>query len=305
MRVLFLFLDGVGLGKADPETNPFARAHLPALHGMLGGRRLLAENVPLETSRASLLALDAGLGVAGLPQSASGQAVLLTGRNVPAEIGLHYGPKPNPPIAAILRQGNLFQDLKKTGRSAGLLNAYPDGYFHGIESGHRLLSAIPLAVTSAGLPLLRQADLHAGRALSADFTGEAWRERLSDPDCPVFSPHEAGQNLARLAERYDFAFFEYWLSDYAGHKQNMDEAVPLLETFDQVLAGLLSAWDDEAGLILMTSDHGNLEDLSTRKHTANAVPGLVVGSPALRRPFAEGLSTLADIAPAIRRFLQL
>ena len=50
----------------------------------------------MKAKQVSLLALDAGLGVEGLPQSATGQAVLLTGVNIPAELGYHYGPKPNP-----------------------------------------------------------------------------------------------------------------------------------------------------------------------------------------------------------------
>jgi hypothetical protein len=28
---------------------------------------------------------------------------------------------------------------------------------------------------------------------------------------------------------YDFSFFEYWASDYAGHKQQMETAVGLME----------------------------------------------------------------------------
>jgi len=38
MSVLLLFLDGVGLGEDDPDTNPFARAEMPVLTGLLGGR---------------------------------------------------------------------------------------------------------------------------------------------------------------------------------------------------------------------------------------------------------------------------
>jgi bisphosphoglycerate-independent phosphoglycerate mutase (AlkP superfamily) len=79
----------------------------------------------------------------------------------------------------------------------------------------------------------------------------------------------------------------------------MAAARSLLMTFDAVLGGLLAAWDDDAGLILITSDHGNLEDLSTRGHTANPAPGLIIGAPRLRAPFAASLRTLADVAPAI------
>ena len=57
----------------------------------------------------------------------------------------------------------------------------------------------------------------------------------------------------------------------------METAVALLQSVDEMLGGLLAAWDDEKGLILLTSDHGNMEDLSTRRHTMNPVPALIVG----------------------------
>ena len=204
----------------------------------------------------------------GTPQSATGQAALVTGRNVPAAIGYHYGPKPNPTVAAYLRNSdgahgdNLFQSLQNAGKRSALLNAYPEGYFAAIASGRRLYSAIPLAVITAGLALKTADDLCAGRALSADFTGQGWRERLNLPDTPLLTHAEAGARLAELAAEYDLTFFEYWLSDYAGHRQDMAAALDLLAAFDEVLGGLLAAWDDEAGIILITSDHGNLEDLS-------------------------------------------
>ncbi|MCX6029522.1 MAG: hypothetical protein NT169_09500 [Chloroflexi bacterium] len=303
MRLLFIFLDGVGLGADDPSINPLVSASMPNLVNLLAGQRMLANAAPLETPRATLVGLDACLGVEGVPQSATGQAALLTGRNVPAEIGYHYGPKPDLPVADILQNGNLFRHLAQAGRGAVLLNAYPPSYFAAVESGRRLYSAIPLAVASAGIPLKTAADLYAGQALSADFTGWGWRERLKRLDTPVLTSVEAGGRLATLATAYDFSFFEYWLSDYAGHYQDMVGACNLLTTFDQVLGGLLAAWDDDAGLILVTSDHGNLEDLSTRGHTTNPVPALVIGASELRRRFTAGLHDLTGIAPAIARLL--
>ena len=308
-RLLFLFLDGVGLGVNDPTINPLAGAEMPHLRALLGGQPLVASAAPFESQRATLLPLDACLGVPGTPQSATGQATLLMGRNVPAEIGYHYGPKPNPAVAAFLRSsngaysGNLFQRLQDAGKRSALLNAYPETYFAAIASGRRLYSAIPLAVISAGLALKTADDLRAGQALSADFTGQGWRERLNLTDMPVLAPAEAGARLAELAAEYELAFFEYWLSDYAGHGQDMAAAVTLLATFDEVLGGLLAAWDDAAGIILITSDHGNLEDLSVRGHTTHPVPALVIGAPELRRCFADGLHNLADIAPSILRLL--
>jgi 2,3-bisphosphoglycerate-independent phosphoglycerate mutase len=303
MRILFIFLDGIGLGADDARTNPFARAEMPHLERLLGGRRLLAPSAPFVGPRATLLALDAALGVEGLPQSATGQAVLLTGVNIPAHTGEHYGPKPNPAVARYLLNGNLFSRLLGSGKTAALLNAYPPRYFHGVDSGRRLYSSIPLAVTSAGLQLFNKDDLFAGRALSADFTGAGWANMLGFPEAPVLTPSAAGRKLAQLSQQYDFSLFEYWSTDYAGHKQDMPWAVQQLEMFDEVLGGLIESWKDAQGLILITSDHGNMEDLSTRRHTSAKVPAILVGSPSVRGHFASNLVDLTGITPAIYSLL--
>jgi 2,3-bisphosphoglycerate-independent phosphoglycerate mutase len=296
-RVLFIFLDGVGLGPADPLTNPFVTAEIPTLMTLLGGQRPLAGLPRLDGSRAVFIPTDAGLGVEGLPQSATGQAAILTGRNVPREIGRHWGPKPNAVVAAILRQDSVFSRLARRGLAAGLVGAYPQRYFDAIASGRRSYSAVPLAATAARLPLLSADDLRAGRALSADFTGEGWPE----PGLPVYSLRGAGQQLARIAEGYRFSFFEHWITDYVGHRGNLAEGRTVLERIDGVLAGLLEAWDDSTGLTVITSDHGNLEDLRHKHHTANRVPTLVIGE--AREAFAEGLVDLTGFAGAIERFL--
>lgn len=302
MRVLFIFLDGVGLGSDNPIVNPLAEAAMPNLQALLGGQKMIELSAPYEGERATLRAIDANLGVDGLPQSATGQAVLLTGTNIPAALGYHYGPKPNPETASFLEDGGIFGQVTRSGKRAALLNAYPQGYFDGIDSGKRLYSSIPLAVTKAGLALMTLPDLTAKRAISADFTGEGFRERMKMPDLPVLTAPEAGARLADLAKNYDFSFFEYWLSDYAGHAQDLEKAVELLEQIDRVLGGLLDAWDDTQGLILLTADHGNLEDISTRKHTYNPVPLLLIGDKKSRRLF-DDVTDLAGVAPAILKVI--
>lgn len=307
MRVLFIFLDGIGLGENNPDINPLARAKMPNLNELLDGRALLKDSAPFHGEYATLLAVDPRVGVPGLPQSATGQGMLVTGKNIPAEIGYHYGPKPNPEVAAHLKNGTLFSRLVEAAKKAALLNAYPPRYFDGIDSGKRLYSSIPLAVTNAGIPLFTQEDFFAGRALSADFTGNGWRQMLGFPDAPALSAYEAGRKLVMLAKEYDFSLFEYWASDYAGHKQQMEIAVELMESFDGVLGGVMEEMSDERGkrkeafLVLVTSDHGNMEDLSTRKHTNADVPALVIGDKPTREEFTRGMKELTDIAPAILR----
>ena len=301
MTVLFIFLDGVGLGANDSSINPFLRSELPNISALLSGRKFILSSTPFESKPVSFFSLDASLGVSGIPQSATGQATLLTGQNIPSTIGYHYGPKPDKAITALLFNGGIFGELIKMGKTAALLNAYPAAYFQGIESGRRLFSAIPMAATQAGLRLFTHDDLIAGQAISADFTGQGWRDHQLLPEIPILAPLESGELLVRLAKQFDFAFFEYWLSDYAGHGQDMSAAVSLLENFDLILGGIIRSLQSD-DLLLITSDHGNLEDLSTRRHTSNPVPLLLVGSKQ-NRQFFEEIKDISGVAPSICRVI--
>ncbi|MEW6716281.1 MAG: sulfatase-like hydrolase/transferase [Chloroflexota bacterium] len=305
MNVLFLFLDGVGLGLDDPLRNPFARAEMPNLQNLLAGNKLLATTAPFEGKRATLLALDARLSVDGRPQSATGQAAILTGKNAPALLGYHYGPKPNPEVIHLVKNGNLFSALHKAGKTAVLLNAYPPQYFENIQNGRRLPGVLSLAASSAGLKLKTLQDLIHGTALSVDFTGHGWRDYLGISETPLLDPTEAGQRLGCLTQEYDFTCFEFWPSDVAGHRQDMTNAIHMLAQFDQVLGGLLPTLDEDNGLIILTSDHGNVEDLSHRHHTYNPVPLLLIGSVYHRQRMTPQLKDLTDIAPAILELFSL
>ena len=302
-RIIFLFLDGVGLGADDPSINPLARAHLPTIGALLNGAPLTASSGQVTAARASLTPLDATLGVPGRPQSATGQAVLLTGRNVPQEVGEHYGPRPHPPVCAIVQAGTLLSQVRDAGKRFIFVNAYPPNYFEVVSRGKRVLSVMPLAAVSAGQTLLTHTDLLAGRGFSADFTNQGWRTHLGFADAPLLTPAQAGRNLAALGQAFDFVLFEHWLTDVHGHGQEMEAAVANLEAFDGFLGGLIEASDLARTLIVVTSDHGNVEDLSVRQHTMNAVPGLFIG--AGHAAIAAQTHDLTDVAPALRRALAL
>ena len=301
--VHIFFMDGVGLGAPDEHTNPFTRADMPALSALLGDGWQFALDHPVMGERATLVPTDATLGVAGRPQSATGQATILTGRNVPQLIGEHYGPKPNPAVAEVIRRGTLFSQVVEADGQAALLSPYPQGYFDAIDSGRRLLSAVPLAATEAGLRLRTADDLRQGQAISPDFTNGAWRSHLGYDDIPVLTLSESGQQLAQLASQFSFSFMEHWPSDQIGHRGTLDEATSHLETIDAFLGGVLSAWDDEAGLLIITSDHGNLEATDIRQHTRNPVPTILVGRD--QATLAHGIHDLTDIAKVVRQSLAL
>lgn len=322
MKILFIFLDGVGLGGDDPEINPFAQSQMPNLKELLGGHKLIADEHGssngsdfhlVNTRDASLLALDACLGVEGIPQSATGQASLVTGINVAAKLGYHDGPKPSPPIIELINHGTLFTKLHQYGKAASLVNAFPPRYFESIEVGYRIPGVIALSADRAGIHLRTMADLFDGNAISADFTAEGWRSHLGFLNAPLLSYTQAGERLKNLAQTSDLTIFEYWLTDLAGHHQDMPTAQTILESLDAVIGSLLNSWDTENSLIMLTSDHGNLEDLSTRHHTRNDVPLLLIGLPEIRDLFIRQLDLarnlkskldLADIAPTILKFIR-
>ena len=164
-----------------------------------------------------------------------------------------------------------------------------------------LRSSYQQAAYDAGLPIFDEKAIYAGDALAADWTGEGWRTQLGFEDTPVYSPHEAGVKLVELSRRYAFAFHSHWITDLVGHRGPIEDAIALLELFDGVMVGVLDAWDDAEGLVIITSDHGNMEDVSNRKHTENDVPTVIIG--AEKNAFTNGFNTLADFVPIMSRLL--
>lgn len=296
-RVIFLFLDGVGLGGDDPATNPLAVDCYPTLSRLLDGHFPTLATGRLSTADAELVPTDAQMGIPGRPQSATGQAAILTGINAPMRLGEHYGPRPDARVRAVIDEGNLFRHLQKANKSAFFYNGYPERYFKVIQSGKRLLSAIPYAVTQAGLLLADHHAVIAGQALAADFTNEGWISELGYSDTPHYSPTEAGRKLWELAQPHHFSFFEHWYTDVLGHNQETEKAIANFQRFDGVLAGLLTVADLENTLIIVSSDHGNVEDCSHGKHTENPVFTLLLG--ANRKHAGESIKDLTDFAPTI------
>lgn len=301
MRILTLFLDGIGLGEDDAHANPFAIANTPTMRSLANGERWLASTGIQRGDHAILIPTDARLGVPGRPQSGTGQASLLTGLNLPKRIGRHYGPKPDAVTRAIISEHSYFKRVTARGKSARLLTAYPEGLLRNFARGKTLRSSVQQAAFESGAPHFSTDDVVARRALTAEWTTDSWREHLKIKGMPAYSAREAGRLLARLSRQYDFAFHSHWLTDRIGHRGTLERGVKTLERFDQVLIGLLEEWRADEGLIVITSDHGNMEDLGTRRHTLNDVPTVVIGMRAAE--FAAGYQSLTDFAPACDRML--
>jgi 2,3-bisphosphoglycerate-independent phosphoglycerate mutase len=294
-RVIVLFLDGVGLGEDDPEANPLAQANLPALSRLLDGRRVVRANGGFSARLATLLPLDAQLGVPGLPQSGTGQTTILTGVNAPALLGRHYGPYPNEPLRDLLRNGNLFRRLLAAGKPVAYANAYPDRFLDRLKRGTERLSANTRAALLAGLKLRGPTDLKAGRAISGLLTNEYWsRWGYAMPD---LSAAEAGAQLACLAGDHALTYFEFWYTDVAGHRQDRTLSLHLLRLLDEFIGGIVDTLDLDRSLLVVLGDHGNFEDWRTARHTHNPALALLVG--AGHATLARHLASLADVTPTL------
>lgn len=291
MSVLLFFIDGLGIGLRG-EHNP--------LDGLEAAAPLnVFQNESLETIlNGVIVPTDACLGVAGRPQSASGQTTILTGINAPKLLGYHKQGFPNRALLEIIREHSIFRQLGQAGIApVTFANAYTQRFF---DARPRWVSATTAAVEAANGRFRTIEDLKAGRAVYQDFTNAvpiARGEQLA-----LRTAQEAGEILAAIAGEHRFTLYEYFITDKIGHEQDMNAARTVLTQLALLIRSLLAKLDLSTTTVLLTSDHGNIEDLSSRNHTLNAVPTIVWG--AKRDTVARRVSSLADITPAIIEVLK-
>ncbi|MGA9768729.1 MAG: metalloenzyme [Blastocatellia bacterium] len=293
MSVLLIFIDGVGLGTRGSH-NP-----LDGLDSEFFSI-FQEENSPLPFD-GKLAVTDARLGIEGLPQSATGQTAILTGVNASQLIGHHLHGYPSPRLKQTLADHSIYKKLMACGKTVTFANAYTQSY---IESPPRFISATTVAAISAGLRLRVLEDLIEGQAVSHDFTNRFLIERGLEVN--YCEPEEAGANLARLAARYDFTLYEHFITDRIGHERNRELAYEMARDHMILLTRFIRAALTSADLsrqtIIITSDHGNIEDHSTRGHTLNPVATLAFGL--LRESISRRVESLTDITPVIVDLLQ-
>lgn len=294
-RVLFVFVDGVGLAPASP-TNPLATASMPAVRRLLGGP-LTLERVT-SAPRLLLKPIDARLGVDGLPQSASGQTTLFTGVNGAEAMGRHMTALPGPTLRAVIEESSVFAALTRRGLAVTFANAYSQPYLDRLASGGARPSATTLAVTTAGIELRMLEHLERGDAVAWDIERDLFGLR-GEVELERIDSRRAGRDLAAIACRHDLTLYETFLTDVAGHRRWGVTAEEALRRVDGLLAGVLADTPEDLTLLL-TSDHGNVEDATGRAHTLNPVPLLVHGP--LAPAFAD-LESIADVAPRLLELL--
>ena len=284
--VLLFFIDGLGIGTRGP-FNPLD--NLPDAAPLA----VFQNETPEPFLDGIIVPTDPRLGVEGRPQSASGQTTILTGVNAPAAIGYHKQGFPNKPLLEIISEYSIFRQLSDAGvEPITFANAYTSGFF---TERPRWISATTAAVEAAGLRFRTVDDVRNDNAVFMDFTNRILIER--GEDVAIRSEHEAATVLSRIVAQHRFTLYEYFITDKVGHAQDMDLAKSVLTSLALLLRELLTKLDLERTTVILTSDHGNIEDLSSRNHTLHAVPTIVWG--AQRERTATRIKDLADITPAI------
>jgi len=327
-RLLFVFSDGVGLGPADPAVNALAAARLPTLRALLDGAAPLAEAAPLPARAATLLGLDATLGVDGLPQSGTGQTALLTGADAPRLFGRHFGPWVPVALRPVVARDSILARAARAGHSIAFANAYPEELLalagEWAESGRAgasgapapdapaldrdalarlpgpLRAGPPLAALGAGALTRHTPALERGDAVASEIVNDGWREHLRRASVPVVTPERAGRNLAAIAATHDLTLFAHYATDAAGHRRELAPAIAAAERLDAFLGGILAALPADV-LLLLASDHGNLEDCRAG-HTRNPALFLAVG--AGHDAFSGGQRRLTDVAPRVLAWIE-
>lgn len=258
-KTILVMIDGVGIpgtGWADSVYSEYCRKDFVDL---------LSEYS---------IAVDSSMGVSGIPQSATGQTALFTGKNAAAIMGRHIQGFPGPSLRKIIREKNLFAELKAKGLKFVFANAYVQHTMSElIEKG--LGSVTTVMSEQTRKKALDLTDLNAGQAVYHDITRKSISHRF---DVETITPQQGAIDLIELSRRNDLTLFEYFLTDKAGHKGDKNQLKMALGEFSEFFCNLIDFAKNEIAVIL-TSDHGNCEAIDDRKHTLNPVPLFVYGLP--------------------------
>ncbi len=277
-----MFIDGVGL-RAPAKDNPVHAGICPALCQLI-------EN--------NAVPIDACLGTKGLPQSATGQTAMFTGVNASQYMGRHCEGFPGPSLRKLIEEGNLFMELVRKGLRCRFANAYMVDNVDDLRV-RRFKSVTTVMALTEPKTISIQDDLLTNHAVSHDITRLSLHEK--GHAVPVITPQQAAEHLVQVACANDFTLFEFFQTDLAGHSCNYSHACETLKTLDLFLDSVVKLCKTTGLLLILTSDHGNIEDMSTRGHTRNLVPLAAIG------PGADEMkghaTSLMDITPRITRLM--
>lgn len=174
-------------------------------------------------------------------------------------------------------------------------------------------------VSQAGLRQLRLAESEKERFVTYYFNGQRedpfpgeFREIIPSPRVPTYDlqPEMSARKLTdTLVSHLTNADFDVYIVNFANpdmvaHTGNIPAAITACEVVDECLGKVADLILSLGGVLVITSDHGNVENMLNTEHDANPVPFILVGKdfPATRK-LSPGV--LADIAPTLLSILNI
>jgi 2,3-bisphosphoglycerate-independent phosphoglycerate mutase len=125
---------------------------------------------------------------------------------------------------------------------------------------------------------------------------------------PQMSAPQVGENVQKaMREGYDFVVVNFANGDMVGHTGDFEAAKMAVEAVDHELGKLIKVAKEEGYAMVITSDHGNCEEMATKEgdrltnHTTYDVYCFVM---------AEGVSkvkegALNNIAPTVLKLMDI
>jgi 2,3-bisphosphoglycerate-independent phosphoglycerate mutase len=296
--VLMIFIDGVGIGKEDYEYNPFFKYGFKVFTGIFGEIPTLRKQEIIK-DQIFLFPTDARLGVEGLPQSGTGQTSIFCGVNGAKIVGKHFGPYPYSTLIPIIAEKNIFNYYLSKNEKVFFANAYPKLFFDYIKSGKSRLSVTTLSCKLNGMRLNKVTDVRRGKAITAEITNERWNTKLKY-NLPVINPKTAAKRLLKVASQNSFTAYEYFLTDHIGHGRYDGSVEKAVNVLDEFLYTVITGLDKKNITLIICSDHGNFEDLSTKTHTLN--PSLTITAGRFAEVLFKKIKDISQIKPAIVKY---
>ena len=127
---------------------------------------------------------------------------------------------------------------------------------------------------------------------------------------PEMSAYEVTKKVVEAvqSDKYDTIILNYANPDMVGHTGNLEATIKAIEVIDECVQKVVDAVEEKNGMIIMTADHGNAEQMIDYKtgephtaHTTNPVPLVLIGAEGIK--LKEG--KLADLAPTMLELMEL
>lgn len=131
-------------------------------------------------------------------------------------------------------------------------------------------------------------------------------------DAPEMSAYEiANEMISRIQEdTYDVIIANICNGDMVGHTGNLEAAIKACEIVDEVVGKIATAIMAKGGVLLITADHGNVEEMINNEtgdidteHSSYPVPLLIIGKQYMNQPVMLPTGILADIAPTMLKIM--